>query len=158
MPVTAQSVPILKDNYAWLLRDTETGATAIVEMAAASGLQLVPAEERDPLRATSYGTGELIRAALDAGARRIVAGIGGSATNDGGAGSLSALGARFLDDRNRELEPGGAALARLARIDLGAFDPRIATCRIEVAADVANPLTGPEGASAVFGTDCKPIT
>ena len=138
-----------------------SGATAIVEMAAASGLQLMPAEERDPLRATSYGTGELIRAALDAGARRIVVGIGGSATNDGGAGSLSALGARFLDDRNRELEPGGAALARLARIDLGAFDPRIATCRIEVAADVANPLTGPEGASAVFGpqkgADCAAV-
>ena len=128
-----------------------SGTTAIVEMAAASGLQLVPTEARDPLRASSYGTGELIRAALDAGARHLVVGIGGSATNDGGAGLLSALGARFLDERNCELEPGGAALARLARIDLAAFDPRIATSRIEVAADVANPLTGPNGASAVFG-------
>ncbi len=127
------------------------GSTAIVEMAAASGLQLVAAAQRDPLRATSYGTGELIEAALDAGARRIVVGIGGSATNDGGAGLLEALGARFLDAGERELPPGGAALAALARIDLSGFDRRIAGARIEVAADVANPLTGANGASAIFG-------
>lgn len=127
------------------------GSTAIVEMAAASGLSLVAAEQRDPLRASSFGTGQLIEAALDVGAQHLVVGIGGSATNDGGAGLLSALGARFLDRGGRDLAPGGAALADLKRIDLSDFDPRIAARRIEVAADVTNPLTGASGASAVFG-------
>ncbi|HMD03011.1 MAG TPA: glycerate kinase [Candidatus Baltobacteraceae bacterium] len=127
------------------------GETAILEMSAASGLQLTAATKRDPLHASTYGTGELVRAALDEGARRVVVGLGGSATNDGGAGMLRALGVRFYDTPDGELAPGGAALARLARIDLTHLDPRLANVRIEVAADVDNPLTGPRGASAVFG-------
>jgi len=127
------------------------GATAIVEMAAASGLELVPEASRDVLRATTYGTGELLRAALDAGASRIVVGIGGSATNDGGAGMLQALGVRLLDNAGREVEPGGAALSALAELDLAGLDPRLARTSIEVAADVDNPLCGPRGASAIFG-------
>lgn len=124
---------------------------AVIEMAAASGLELVAPERRDPLRATSRGTGELIRAALDAGARRFILGVGGSATNDGGAGMLQALGIRLLDAAGGEIGPGGAALAALARIDAGGRDPRIAECVFEVACDVSNPLTGPQGASAIFG-------
>ena len=120
-------------------------------MAAASGLMLVPAAARDPLRTSSRGTGELIRAALDAGARRFILGIGGSATNDGGAGMVQALGARLLDADGRDVEGSGGGLARLERIDVSALDPRLKECRIEVACDVDNPLTGPRGASAVFG-------
>lgn len=127
------------------------GTTAVLEMAAAAGLALVAADAREPLRATTYGVGELVRAALDRGARRIVVGIGGSATNDGGIGMLVALGARASDAAGDSLEPGGAALARLARLDLSAFDARIAGATIEIAADVAHPLLGPGGASAVFG-------
>ncbi|MDR2450195.1 MAG: glycerate kinase [Candidatus Accumulibacter sp.] len=127
------------------------GRTAVVEMAAASGLPLVPEERRDPRVATTRGTGELLRAALDAGLRQILIGIGGSATNDGGAGMARALGARFLDADGRELPDGGAALARLTRIDLSGLDPRLKDCRITVACDVDNPLCGPRGASAVFG-------
>ncbi|MDR0576427.1 MAG: glycerate kinase [Candidatus Accumulibacter sp.] len=127
------------------------GRTAVIEMAAASGLPLVPAERRDPRISTTRGTGELMRAALDAGLRKIIIGIGGSATNDGGAGMARALGARFLDDGGRELPDGGAALSRLARIDLSGLDPRLEDCRITVACDVDNPLCGPRGASAVFG-------
>jgi glycerate kinase len=127
------------------------GATAFIEMAAASGLALLPPARRDPLRASSRGTGELIRAALDAGARHLILGIGGSATNDGGAGMVQALGVRLLDRDGRELSPGGAALAGLARIDIDGLDARLAECVIEVACDVDNPLTGPQGASAVFG-------
>ena len=130
---------------------TGDGATAVIEMAAASGLALIPAARRDPLRTTSRGTGELIRAALDAGARRFILGIGGSASNDGGAGMVQALGVRLLDQRGVELEAGGGALARLARIDVAGLDPRLAGCTIEVACDVDNPLVGPRGASAVFG-------
>ena len=126
------------------------GTTAIVEMSAASGFALAGAR-RDPLRATTFGTGELVRAALDTGATSIVVGIGGSATNDGGGGFLQALGARLLDESGEELAPGGAALARLAKIDLRDLDPRIARTRFEVAADVDNPLCGPNGASAIFG-------
>jgi glycerate kinase len=120
-------------------------------MAAASGLPRVPPDRRDPLRATSEGTGALVRSALDAGFRRMVVGIGGSATNDGGAGFARALGARFLDASGRELPPGGGALARLDRIDLAGMDPRLAECDLLVACDVDNPLTGPRGASAVYG-------
>ncbi len=130
---------------------TGDGATAVIEMAAASGLMLVPAAQRNPLLTTSRGTGELIRAALDAGARRFILGIGGSATNDGGAGMVQALGARLLDARGEDIGPGGGALAALERVDVSALDPRLAECRIEVACDVDNPLTGPRGASAVFG-------
>ncbi len=127
------------------------GTTAIVEMSAASGLALIPAERRDPLRTTTFGTGELVRAALDAGASHIVVGIGGSGTNDGGAGFLQALGARLLDASGEALPPGGAALVRLAQIDLREFDGRVRSANVEVAADVDNPLCGPNGASAIFG-------
>jgi glycerate kinase len=127
------------------------GATAVIEMAAASGLPLVPERLRDPERATSFGTGELIRAALDAGLRRIILGIGGSATNDGGAGMARALGARFVDAAGRELAEGGAALAGLAAVHLDGLDPRLHETEITVACDVDNPLCGPRGASVVFG-------
>ncbi|MBN2311579.1 MAG: glycerate kinase [Candidatus Hydrogenedentes bacterium] len=127
------------------------GATAVIEMAAASGLALVPVERRDPCRATTRGTGELIRDALDRGVDAIVIGIGGSATNDGGAGMAQALGYSLLDSAGNELPPGGAALARLARIDASARHPRLAPCRIQVACDVTNPLCGPHGASYVYG-------
>ena len=130
---------------------TGDGDTAVIEMAAASGLALVPPDRRNPLLTSSRGTGELIRAALDAGARRFLLGIGGSATNDGGAGMVQALGARLLDLEGRELDGSGGDLARLERIDVSALDPRLAECRIEVACDVDNPLTGARGASAVFG-------
>lgn len=126
-------------------------STAVIEMAAASGLELVPPAERNPLSATSRGTGELIRAALDAGARRFILGVGGSATNDGGAGMLQALGVGLLDAQGEQLAPGGGALARLARIDVSQLDPRIKDCVFEVACDVSNPLVGPRGASAIFG-------
>ncbi|MBV2132202.1 glycerate kinase [Pseudomonas sp. MAP12] len=125
--------------------------SAVIEMAAASGLHRVPAERRDVLRACTFGTGELIRAALDAGAARIVLGFGGSATNDAGSGMLRALGARFADAAGRPLEPGGAELARLALIDLSGLDPRLQEVDFEVACDVDNPLCGPRGAAQVFG-------
>ncbi|MDT8419324.1 MAG: glycerate kinase [Desulfuromonadales bacterium] len=125
--------------------------TAVIEMAAASGLALVPPEKRNPLLTTSYGTGELIRAALDAGYRQFVVGIGGSATNDAGVGMLQALGVRFLGQDGGEIGPGGAALEQLERIDMGALDQRLRDVDIEVACDVNNPLTGRSGAAAVFG-------
>jgi glycerate kinase len=127
------------------------GTTAVLEMAAASGLVLVPHELRDPLVATTRATGELLRAALDLGAGSIILGIGGSATNDGGAGMAQALGVRLLDESGAELPPGGAALARLDRIDASGLDPRLAKTSIRVACDVANPLCGATGASAVYG-------
>jgi glycerate kinase len=126
------------------------GITAVVEMAAASGLPLLEPDERDARLTSTRGTGELILAAATSGAHRIVIGIGGSATNDGGAGMARAFGYRFLDRDGRELPEGGAALARLARID-GQTDPRLIRPAIEVACDVTNPLLGPEGASAVYG-------
>ncbi len=125
--------------------------SAFIEMAAASGLEMVPPAKRDPLITTSWGTGELIRHALDAGVKHIIIGIGGSATNDGGAGMVQALGAKLLDEQERQIAPGGAALESLVRIDLRELDKRLAGCRIEVACDVTNPLTGEAGASAVFG-------
>lgn len=125
--------------------------TAFIEMAAASGLEQVPVALRAPLKTTSWGTGELIRHALDAGVDHIIIGLGGSATNDGGAGMVQALGAKLLDARQNEIGKGGAALDALVRIDISQLDPRLAACRIEVACDVTNPLTGKEGASAVFG-------
>lgn len=129
---------------------TGDGVMAVIEMAAASGLMLVPKEQRNPLVTTSYGTGELIRAALDAGARHFILGIGGSATNDGGAGMLQALGAHLLDKEDKELPFGGGALGRLDRIDVSQFDSRLKDCVIDVACDVDNPLVGPKGASAIF--------
>ncbi|MEH3041103.1 MAG: glycerate kinase [Sphingomonas paucimobilis] len=127
------------------------GATAVIEMAAASGLILLPPDRRDPLRATTYGVGELIRTALDLGARHFIIGIGGSATNDGGAGMAEALGVRMLDADGAPIDRGGGGLSALARIDASQLDPRLRECRIEVACDVDNPLVGPQGASAIFG-------
>ncbi len=125
--------------------------TAIIEMAEASGLQLIALEQRDACRSSSYGTGQLILDALDAGAEKIILTIGGSATNDGGAGMLTALGAKFYDADANLLQPGGLALAALARIDLDDMDPRLQSVSFEVAADVDNPLCGPHGASFIFG-------
>lgn len=130
---------------------TGDGRTAVIEMAAASGLALVAPHLRNPLKTTSYGTGELIKAALDAGICHLIVGIGGSATNDGGAGMLQALGVRLLDSCGCEIGFGGGCLKELSRIDISGLDPRLKTCRIEAACDVDNPLTGPAGASAVFG-------
>ena len=127
------------------------GVTAVAEMARTSGLALVRLEDRDPLNATTYGLGEVILEALETGYRRFILGIGGSATNDAGAGMAQALGVRLLDTDGAELPPGGAALARLARIDTSGLDPRAAEADFDVACDVNNPLTGPEGASAVYG-------
>lgn len=126
------------------------GDAAVIEMAAASGLPLVPEHRRDPRITTTYGTGELIRAALDLGVKRIILGLGGSATNDGGAGMAQALGARLLDAQGQNLPHGGAALRRLDRLDLSGFAD-LSGVRITVACDVDNPLVGPRGASAVFG-------
>ncbi len=127
------------------------GQTAVIEMAEASGLGLLDGSAPAPLTATTYGTGELIRAALDAGAREVVLGIGGSATTDGGAGMAQALGARLLNRHGAELETGGAILRELTRIDVSGFDPRVADTRVTVACDVSNPLVGPHGAAAVYG-------
>jgi glycerate kinase len=127
------------------------GVTAVLEMAAASGLELVPRDRRDPRVTTTRGTGELLRAALDLGVRRVLLGIGGSATNDGGAGLAQALGVRCLDAAGHDLPPGGAALARLARVVTTDLDPRLAGVEVLVACDVENPLCGPHGASAVYG-------
>ena len=123
--------------------------TAIVEMAAASGLGLL-APPLEPRRATTRGTGELLRDALDGGAERIVLGIGGSATTDGGAGALAALGARFFDAQGRALEPSPESLAEVTRVDLSGLDPRLAHAELSVACDVDNPLLGPSGAAAVY--------
>jgi glycerate 2-kinase len=127
------------------------GRTAALEMASASGLWLVPPALRDPLRATTRGTGQLLLAALEAGARRVIVGIGGSATNDGGAGLGQALGFRLLDAQGRELGPGGGELDRLARIERTGQAAGPGSATIAVACDVTNPLCGPQGASAVYG-------
>ncbi len=127
------------------------GRTAVVEMARASGLALMSEESRDPRITTTRGTGELISAALDGGYREVIVGLGGSATNDGGAGMAQALGARLTDDRGADIPAGGAALAHLDRIDLSGVDPRLKGCRILAATDVTNPLCGPEGASFIYG-------
>ncbi|MFE2457646.1 glycerate kinase [Streptomyces sp. NPDC059402] len=125
--------------------------TAVVEMAEASGLQRLPEGVLAPLTSSTYGSGELLRAALDAGARTIVFGVGGSATTDGGAGMLAALGARFLDADGEPVAPGGGGLAALASADLTGLDPRLADVELVLASDVDNPLTGPKGAPAVYG-------
>lgn len=125
--------------------------TAVIEMAAASGLPLIPFEKRDPFITTTYGTGELILAALQEGCTRLIIGIGGSATNDAGAGMAQALGFRFLDRNGLDLSPGGSALKDLFRIESSGKDHHIEKTEIIVACDVTNPLTGPNGASAVYG-------
>ncbi|WP_122429420.1 glycerate kinase [Pseudomonas viridiflava] len=134
-------------QWGWLAQSR----TAIIEMAMASGLQLLTLKQRDACLTSTEGTGQLISAALDAGAQRVILAIGGSATNDGGSGMLSALGARFLDRNDQPLPRGGRALTDLARIDLSDLDPRLANVRVEIAADVDNPLCGPTGASHIFG-------
>lgn len=125
--------------------------TAIIEMAEASGITLIPENDLDPLRATTFGTGELISRALDHGCEKIILGIGGSATNDAGAGMATALGAKFFDDQGYILPPGGQSLKRLEKINIKNLDSRIYSTEIVVACDVTNPLCGPEGASAIFG-------
>lgn len=126
------------------------GKTAIIEMAAVSGIELLQADERNPLITSTYGTGELIVKALDLGCNTIVIGIGGSATNDGGMGMAGALGVKFLDKSGNELEQGGEAISRLARIDLSGLDKRLEDCKVIVAVDVNNPLTGETGASRIY--------
>lgn len=125
-------------------------ATAVVELAEASGLLRLPGARLEPMLATTRGTGELIRAALDVGCRNLILTVGGSAGTDGGAGMLQALGARLLDARGEEIRPGGAGLAALSRIDLSGLDPRLSDVSLTLATDVDNPLLGPHGAAAVY--------
>lgn len=132
----------------WALLNDDT---AVIEMASAAGLWRVREDERDPMIATTYGVGQLIRAALDEGCGRIIVGLGGSATNDGGAGMSAALGVRRLDADGKTLPPGGAALAQIDRIDTGGLDPRLADTKVIAATDVRNLLCGPDGASLVYG-------
>ena len=127
------------------------GRVAVLDMASASGLELIGRDRLDPMKASSYGTGELIKAALDTGARELIIGIGGSATNDGGLGMISALGFKVLDAGGRPVGQGGEALGRIARLESGGADGRLKGLSIKVACDVTNPLLGPRGASAVFG-------
>ena len=134
-------------HWGWL----PDSRTAIIEMAEASGLQLVAVGQRDACTSSTFGTGELIKAALDAGAQRIILAIGGSATNDAGAGALQALGLGLFDGQGQTLARGGLALAKVARITLEGLDPRLADVDFEIAADVNNPLCGEQGASAIFG-------
>ncbi len=144
--VTAPLDDKIQANYG-ILGD---GKTAVIEMAAASGLPLVPEEKRNPMYTTTYGTGELIKAALDRGCRRFIIGIGGSATTDGGAGVAQALGARLLDADGQDIAFGGIGLRDLAKIDISTIDERIAESETVVACDVDNPLTGPRGAAYVY--------
>ena len=138
-----------KVNASWGM--SGDGKTAFIEMAAASGLALVPPDKRNPLITTSRGTGELILQALDSGASNIIIGIGGSATNDGGAGMVQALGAKLCDANGTEMGYGGGSLNSLNTIDVSGLDPRIKNCAIRVACDVTNPLVGELGASRIFG-------
>jgi len=125
--------------------------TAVIEIAAASGLDLVPSKLRDPKLTSSYGTGELIKTALDQGIDKLIIGLGGSATNDGGIGLLAALGAKFIDKDGQQLSTNGAALQRIKKIDVSSLDKRFVACELSIACDVDNPLCGPLGASAIFG-------
>ncbi|MBI2851476.1 MAG: glycerate kinase [Chloroflexi bacterium] len=127
------------------------GASAVIEMAAASGITLVPSDKLNPLVTTTYGTGELILAALERGCRKIIVGLGGSATNDGGAGMAQAIGVRLLDEKGDDLAPGGAALAGLHHIEISGRDCRLAAAEILAATDVTNPLCGEEGCAAIYG-------
>lgn len=138
-------------EYGILGNANDSGLTAIIEMSAASGIQFVDEHTRNPLVATTYGTGQLMKHALDDGVRTIILGVGGSATNDGGAGMAEALGVCFLDEHGNPIPRGGGFLDRLATVDVSGLDPRIANTCILIASDVTNPLVGPTGASAVFG-------
>jgi glycerate kinase len=131
-----------------ILRDKKT---AIIEMAEASGLTLVPENKRNPLITTTYGTGQLIKAALEQGCRKMVIGIGGSATNDGGAGMVQALGAKLLDKEEKEIGFGGRELKKIYRIDISYLDNRVSDTKVLIASDVSNPLCGPKGASRIYG-------
>lgn len=136
---------------AWALRAQGDGVTAVLEMSAAAGLALVPAYRRDPERTTTFGVGELLLAAMDAGATSILIGIGNSATCDAGAGACAALGARFVSDAGEIIRaPTGGDLGRIARVDTAGLDPRLRRCRIDIACDVDNPLFGPDGSARVF--------
>ena len=145
--VTGPLGKIVNARYG-ILGDNET---AVIEMAEASGIHYVEKEKRNPLITTTYGTGEVIKEALNKGVKKIIIGIGGSATNDGGAGMIQALGGRLLDKEGNDLSFGGGSLDKLDRIDLTKFDERINKVKVEVACDVNNTLTGEEGASAIFG-------
>ena len=136
-------------NATWGL--IHEGRTAVIEMAQASGLTLVPPEKRNPMFTTTYGTGELIRRALDRGCRKFIIGIGGSATNDGGAGMAQALGVSLRDEDGQELPFGGAALLRLHKVDVSRLDDRVRQAEFFVACDVNNPMVGAQGAAAVYG-------
>ncbi|KYC92493.1 Glycerate kinase [Heyndrickxia sporothermodurans] len=127
------------------------GKTAVIEMSAASGIHHVPLDKRNPLLTTTYGTGELIVEALNFGAKEIIMGLGGSATNDGGAGMAQALGAKLLNNQKEQISFGGAALSDLKTIDISQVDSRLSNVQFIVACDVDNPLTGENGASAIFG-------
>lgn len=143
--MNANSQPTTAD-WGWL-----GGGKAFIEMAAAAGLEQIPPQARQPLQATSYGVGQLIAEAVAAGARHIVLGLGGSASNDAGAGLLQALGVKLLDEQGQELPAGGAALSRLARLSMDSVDPALHEVNFEIAVDVDNPLCGARGASAIFG-------
>lgn len=142
--------PLMRDINAFygMLGD---GETAVIEMASSSGLDLVSNKERNPAKTTTYGTGELIKHAMNNGCRNIIIGLGGSATNDGGTGMLKALGVKFLDENNEDIGLGGGSLSKLQRIDIKGMDHRVKECKITAACDVNNPLCGPEGASYIFG-------
>lgn len=152
----------VRGEIAIVCGENDSARTAVVEIATAAGLELVEPPRRDARRATSFGVGALLSAALDAGAEVVLVGLGGSATTDAGAGMMRALGARFLDTEGRDLPDGGAALADLDRVDLTALDPRLAGLRVRLACDVDNPLLGPRGAAAVFapqkGADTQAVT
>lgn len=144
------SDPLMKevDSFYGILGD---GKTAIIEMAAASGLPLVSEKERNPIITTTYGTGELVKDSLNKGCKNIIIGLGGSATNDGGVGMLQSLGVKFLDYNGEDIGQGGGSLKKLDRIDISNIDPRLNECNIIAACDVTNPLCGESGASYVFG-------
>ncbi len=143
--------PLLRDIDAhYGVLDDKT--TAVIEMANASGLELLEENEKDPVVTSSYGTGQLILNALDRGYSKLIIGLGGSATNDGGMGMVRALGVRFLDENNEEIGEGGGVLDRLRKIDISGLDDRLVKCKITGACDVTNPLTGPNGASFVYGS------
>ncbi len=135
------------DSFFGVLPDN----TAVIEMAAASGLNFLKEEERNPLKTTSYGTGQLIKAALDIGCKNIIIGIGGSATNDGGVGMAQALGVEFLDKEGKQIGFGGGELSKIHKIDISHLDDRVKNAKFTIASDVKNPLCGPEGASAIYG-------
>ncbi|HGV8440798.1 TPA: glycerate kinase [Enterococcus faecium] len=143
-PIPTQKIK----TYYGLLEDENT---AVIEMAKANGIELLAENKRNPLLTSTYGTGEIIRDALDKGVKKIIIGIGGSVTNDGGAGMAQALGAQLLDKNNKEISSGGGALSELVKINISKIDPRLKETEVIIASDVTNPLTGPNGASFVFG-------